>query len=125
MKNKGMKLLSKIVAACFALILTISMTMPVQANIGKEETHKITVTGKDTDTGATVDVYRIIEVSLIMKFSSRLIRHMMDKANCNLVDKFKKVLRVILIKKNEVARSFEKVTGVELSNFMRKLRKRF
>ena len=67
MKNKGMKLLSKIVAACFALILTISMTMPAQAQIGKDEKHTITVTGKDTDTGARVDVYKIINVKFDYK----------------------------------------------------------
>ena len=35
MRNKGMKLLSKIVAACIALVLTISMGVPVQASIEK------------------------------------------------------------------------------------------
>lgn len=63
MKNKGMKLLSKIVAVCFALILTISMAVPVQAAIGVNERHTITVTGKETDLGATVAVYKIINVN--------------------------------------------------------------
>lgn len=63
MKNKGMKLLSRIVAACFALILTISMAIPAQAKIAEDEKHTITVTGKKTDTGATVDVYKIINVN--------------------------------------------------------------
>lgn len=63
MRTKGMKLLSKIVAACFVLILTVSMGVPVQAEIGEKETHKITVTGKETDAGATVDVYKMINVN--------------------------------------------------------------
>ena len=42
MRNKGMKLLSKIVAACIALVLTISMGVPVQASIEKNEKHTIT-----------------------------------------------------------------------------------
>ena len=46
MRNNGMKLLSKIVAACIALVLTISMGVPVQASIEKNEKHTITVNGK-------------------------------------------------------------------------------
>ena len=44
MRNKGMKLLSKIVAACIALVLTISMGVPVQASIEKNEKalHRVT-----------------------------------------------------------------------------------
>ena len=61
MRNKGMKLLSKIVAACIALVLTISMGVPVQASIEKNEKHTITVNGKETDAGAKVKVYTIVD----------------------------------------------------------------
>ena len=44
-----MKLLSKIVAACIALVLTISMGVPVQASIEKNEKHTITVNGNGYD----------------------------------------------------------------------------
>lgn len=123
MKNKGMKLLSKIVAACFALILTISMAMPVQAKIGKEETHKIKVTGKATDGGATVDVYRIIEVNYDYNAQQPTEPAYRWVAPIAAWLKTQKGFESYIDKNNEVARSFENVTDVELSNFMRKLEK--
>lgn len=123
MRKKGMKLLSKIVAACFALILTVSMAMPVQANIGKEETHKITVTGKATDGGATVDVYRIIEVSYDYDVQQPIAPTYRWVEPIAAWLKIQKGFESYIDKNNEVARSFEKVTDVELSNFMRKLEK--
>lgn len=123
MRKKGMKLLSKIVVACFALILTVSMAMPVQANIGKEETHKITVTGKATDGGATVDVYRIIEVSYDYDVQQPIAPTYRWVEPIAAWLKIQKGFESYIDKNNEVARSFEKVTDVELSNFMRKLEK--
>lgn len=120
MRKKGMKLLSKIVAACFALILTVSMAMPVQANIGKEETHKITVTGKATDGGATVDVYRIIEVSYdydVQQPIAPTYRWVEPVASwMKNQDKFKEYVG----EHDEVTKSFE-VTGATLSELMREL----
>lgn len=120
MRKKGMKLLSKTVAACFALILTVSMAMPVQANIGKEETHKITVTGKATDGGATVDVYRIIEVSYdydVQQPIAPTYRWVEPVASwMKNQDKFKEYVG----EHDEVTKSFE-VTGATLSELMREL----
>lgn len=122
MKNKGMKLLSKIVAACFALILTISMTMPAQAQIGKDEKHTITVTGKDTDTGARVDVYKIINVKFDYKNQQPINPTYVwtnEVANWLMGHKgFESYIE----NENEVPASFSEVTGAELSNLMRKIK---
>lgn len=120
MRKKGMKLLSKIVAACFALILTVSMAMPVQANIGKEETHKITVTGKATDGGAIVDVYKIIEVNYdysVQQPTEPAYRWVESVASWL---KKQETLKGYVGDNNEVTKSFN-VTGATLSQLMRDL----
>lgn len=122
MKNKGMKLLSKIVAACFALILTISMAMPAQAQIGKDEKHTITVTGKDTDTGARVDVYKIINVKFDYENQQPINPTYVwtDEVANWLISH--KGFESYIENGNEVPASFSEVTGAELSNLMRKIK---
>lgn len=122
MRKKGMKLLSKIVAACFALILTISMAMPVQAQIAKDEKHTITVTGKATDTGARVDVYKIIDVKFDYENQQPInpTYVWVDEVANWLIGQ--KDFESYIANKNEVPKSFAEVSGAELSNLMRKLR---
>lgn len=122
MRKKGMKLLSKIVAACFALILTISMAMPVQAQIAKDEKHTITVTGKATDTGARVDVYKIIDVKFDYENQQPInpTYVWVDEVANWLIGQ--KGFESYIANKNEVPESFAEVSGAELSNLMRKLR---
>lgn len=57
--NVGMKWLS----VCIALILTISMALPVQAAVEEQKTYSITVTGTATDANATVTAYQIMEAN--------------------------------------------------------------
>lgn len=124
MRKKGMKLLSKIVAACFALILTVSMAMPVQAQIAKNEKHTITVTGKKTDVGATVDVYKIINVKFDYETQQPInptyvwVDEVANWLNNNDDDNLKKYVE----NGNEVPKTFEKVKGAELSNLMRSIK---
>lgn len=122
MRKKGIKLLSKIVAACFALILTISMAMPVQAQIAKDEKHTITVTGKATDTGARVDVYKIIDVKFDYENQQPInpTYVWVDEVANWLIGQ--KGFESYIANKNEVPESFAEVSGAELSNLMRKLR---
>lgn len=63
MRNKTNKVLKKWLSVCIALMLTISMALPVQAAVKEGEKHTITVTGKETDANATVAAYRIIKVN--------------------------------------------------------------
>lgn len=122
MRKKGIKLLSKIVAACFALILTISMAIPVQAQIAKDEKHTITVTGKATDTGARVDVYKIIDVKFDYENQQPInpTYVWVDEVANWLIGQ--KGFESYIANKNEVPESFAEVSGAELSNLMRKLR---
>lgn len=121
MRNKGMKLLSKIVAACIALVLTISMGVPVQASIEKNETHTITVNGKETDAGATVDVYKIMDVKFDYDNQQPInpTYVWVDGVASWLTSQ--KGFESYVENNNEVPKSFEEVTGAELSNLMRKL----
>lgn len=122
MKNKGMKLLSKIVAVCFALILTISMAIPTQAKIAEDEKHTITVTGKKTDVGATVDVYKIIDVRFDYENQQPVkptyvwVDSVAEWLNND--DDLKKYVE----NGNEVPETFEEVKGAELSKLMRALK---
>lgn len=123
MRTKGMKLLSKIVAVCFAMILTVSMSVPVQAEIAKGETHTITVTGKDTDEGATVDIYKIIDVHYDYDVQQPV------SPTYTWVDAVaewlttQKEFESYIENGNEVSKSFEDVKGAELSAFMNALEK--
>lgn len=121
MRNKGMKLLSKIVAACIALVLTISMGVPVQASIEKNETHTITVNGKETDAGATVDVYKIMDVKFDYDNQQPINPTYVwaDGVASWLISQ--KGFESYVENNNEVPKSFEEVTGAELSNLMKKL----
>lgn len=123
MRTKGMKLLSKIVAACFVLILTVSMGVPVQAEIGEKETHKITVTGKETDAGATVDVYKMINVNYDHK-KQQLVEPAYTWADSIATwMKEQEDFKEYVEEKNEVSDSFnEKVSAEKLSKLMRELK---
>lgn len=43
--------------------MTISMALPVQANVTQNEKHSITVSGKETDANATVSAYKIMNAN--------------------------------------------------------------
>lgn len=60
MRNKRNKIGMKWLSVCIALILTISMALPVQAAVEAEKTYSITVTGTATDVNATVTAYQIM-----------------------------------------------------------------
>lgn len=123
MRTKGMKLLSKIVAVCFAMILTVSMSVPAQAKIAKNEIHTITVTGKDTDGGATVDIYKIIDVHYDYDVQQPV------SPTYTWVDAVaewlttQKGFESYIENENEVPKSFENVDGADLSAFMNALEK--
>ena len=123
MKNKGMKLLSKIVAACFALILTISMAIPAQAKIAEDEKHTITVTGKKTDANAMVDIYKIVDVRFDYEKQQPV------KPTYVWVDpvaewlKHQKGCENYIENGNEVPKSFQDVRGEELGRLMNELKK--
>lgn len=121
MRNKGMKLLSKIVAACIALVLTISMGVPVQASIEKNEKHTITVNGKETDAGATVDVYKIMDVKFDYDNQQPINPTYVWADGVASWLTSQEGLESYVENNNEVPKSFEEVTGAELSNLMKKL----
>lgn len=121
MRNKGMKLLSKIVAACIALVLTISMGVPVQASIEKNEKHTITVNGKETDAGATVDVYKIVDVKFDYDNQQPINPTYVWADGVASWLTSQKGFESYVENNNEVPKSFEEVTGAELSNLMKKL----
>lgn len=121
MRNKGMKLLSKIVAACIALVLTISMGVPVQASIEKNEKHTITVNGKETDAGANVNVYKIVDVKFDYDNQQPINPTYVWADGVASWLTSQKGFESYVENNNEVPKSFEEVTGAELSNLMRKL----
>lgn len=121
MKNKGMKLLSKIVAVCFALILTISMAIPAQAKIAEDKKYTITVTGKTTDAGATVDVYKIINVKFDYENQQPINpTYVWTEPVAEWLSQ--KGYEAYIEDGNAVSETFEELTGVELSNFMRRMK---
>ena len=116
-----MKLLSKIVAACIALVLTISMGVPVQASIEKNEKHTITVNGKETDAGANVNVYKIVDVKFDYDNQQPINPTYVWADGVASWLTSQKGFESYVENNNEVPKSFEEVTGAELSNLMRKL----
>lgn len=66
MRNKRNNIGMKWLSVCIALILTISMALPVQAAVEENKTYSITVTGTATDVDATVNAYQIMGANFDM-----------------------------------------------------------
>ncbi len=120
MKKQSVKLLSKLFALCLVFALVITIGLPAKAEISEGQTGTITVTGKDTDEGATVALYKMIDVEFNYEKQQPISYTWLDPF-ATFLKNSSEYSQYIDKDSNEVTDEFGKLKGNQLSKLVREL----